>query len=147
MIKWAGWIITLGGIGHTLGALTFEGAAGHADAWFSGALRHEDFGEMSAAGSAYWFSLSSFGPTTIVLGVTILWLARRGVTPPTFIAWTLLALTAIDAIVLTFTPWILTVVASALLLVGARRARQRDELATMTPSGDVEPRPQSRQPA
>lgn len=134
MIKWAGWLITFGGVGHTLGALTFEGAAGHADAWFSGALRHEDLSDMSAAGSAYWLSLASFGPPTILLGLTVLWLNRRGTTPPSFIAWTLLALTAVDAVVLTFTPWVLSLVASVLLLAGARRAKERakerDELAT-----------------
>lgn len=45
---------------HTLGALTVEGAASHAGAWFSGQLWEEDFAQMSAAGSAYWLSLAGF---------------------------------------------------------------------------------------
>jgi hypothetical protein len=36
MITWAGWLIVGYGSAHTLGALTAEGAAGHAGAWFSG---------------------------------------------------------------------------------------------------------------
>ena len=38
MIKWAGRLIVLCGAAHTLGALTVEGAARHAGAWFSGEL-------------------------------------------------------------------------------------------------------------
>jgi hypothetical protein len=61
MIKWAGWLIVFYGTAHTLAALTLEGAAGHAGMWFSGELWGEDFSAMSAAGTAYWFSLASFG--------------------------------------------------------------------------------------
>jgi hypothetical protein len=38
MIKWAGRLIVLYGAAHTLGALTVEGAARHAGAWFGGEL-------------------------------------------------------------------------------------------------------------
>ena len=42
MIKWAGRLIVLYGAAHTLGALTVEGAARHAGAWFSGELWGDD---------------------------------------------------------------------------------------------------------
>lgn len=126
MIKWAGWIITLCGTAHTLGALTVEKAAHHAGTWFSGGLWHEDLADMSAAGSAYWLSLDSFGIPLVLIGLTVLWLDRRGITPPAFIAWTLGVWTVVDAVILPFTPWPLFVLACALLLTGIRRARRDD---------------------
>ncbi|WP_030677555.1 DUF6463 family protein [Streptomyces sp. NRRL B-1347] len=122
MIKWAGWIIALLGAAHTVLALTVEKAARHAGTWFSGGLWSEDLADMSPAGSAYWLSLESFGPPLVLVGLTVLWLDRRGITPPAFIAWTLAAWTAVDAVVLPFTPWPLFALACALLLIGARRA-------------------------
>ncbi|BCM72083.1 MULTISPECIES: DUF6463 family protein [Streptomyces] len=126
MIKWAGWIITLCGTAHTLGALTVEKAAHHAGTWFSGGLWHEDLADMSPAGSAYWLSLDSFGIPLVLIGLTVLWLDRRGITPPAFIAWTLGVWTVVDAVILPFTPWPLFVLACALLLTGIRRARRVD---------------------
>ncbi|MGA4844200.1 DUF6463 family protein [Streptomyces sp. G45] len=122
MIKWAGWIITLGGIAHSIGALTVEKAARHADTWFSGGLWNEDLADMSPAGSAYFLSLDSFGVPLILVGLTVLWLERRGITPPAFIGWTLGVWTLLDAVVLPFTPWPVFAVACALLVIGARRA-------------------------
>ncbi|MFF3349635.1 hypothetical protein [Streptomyces sp. NPDC002779] len=78
---------------------------------------------MSPAGSAYWLSLDSFGIPLILIGLTV---DRRGITPPAFIAWTLGSWTVVDAVVLPFTPWPLFMLACALLLIGARRARRAD---------------------
>lgn len=128
MIKAAGWIMALYATAHTVGALTIEGAAGHADEWFSGALWHEDFSNMTEAGSALWLSLSSFGPPLFVIGLTVLWMDRHGITPPPFIAWILGTLTLVDAVVSLRTPWPILLVANILLLVGIRRARRREEL-------------------
>ncbi|MGW2009625.1 DUF6463 family protein [Streptomyces nigrescens] len=124
MIKWAGWIITLCGTGHTVGALTLEKAGRYAGTWFSGGLWSEDFADMSPAGSAYWLSLASFGIPLILVGLTVLWLDRRGITPPAFIGWTLAGWTVVDAVVLPFTPWPIFVVACALLLIGIHRAHR-----------------------
>ncbi|GHI40465.1 DUF6463 family protein [Streptomyces violascens] len=124
MIKWAGWIITLFGTTHTLLALTLEQAGRHAGTWFSGGLWNEDLADMSPAGSAYWLSLESFGPPLVLVGLTVLWLNRRGIIPPAFIAWTLGSWTVVDAVILPFTPWPLIALACALLLIGARRARR-----------------------
>ncbi|MER7109820.1 DUF6463 family protein [Streptomyces sp. NPDC000229] len=124
MIKSAGWIITVCGAAHTVAALTAEKAARHAGTWFSGGLWSEDLADMSPAGSAYFLSLASFGVPLTLVGLTVLWLDRRGLTPPTFIAWTLGTWTVVDAVVLPFTPWPLFLLACALLLIGARRARR-----------------------
>ncbi|WP_438296115.1 DUF6463 family protein [Streptomyces sp. HUAS TT7] len=121
MIKWAGWIITLFGTAHTLLALTVEKAGRHAGTWFSGGLWSEDLADMSPAGSAYWLSLESFGPPLVLVGLMVLWLDRRGITPPAFIAWALGSWSVVDAVVLPFTPWPLIALACALLLIGARR--------------------------
>jgi hypothetical protein len=133
MIKWAGWIITLFGTAHTIAALTLEKAARHAGTWFSGGLWHENFDDMTPAGSAYWLSLDSFGIPLVLIGLTVLWLDRRGITPPVFIAWTLGVWTVVDAVIIPFTPWPLVLIASALLLTGAHRAR-RDTAPAPSPA-------------
>lgn len=122
MIKWAGGLIVFLGAAHTIGALTVEGAWHHADTWFSGALRREDLAAMSPANSALWLSLESFGIPLTLVGLTVLWLDRRGITPPPFLAWTLMIWTLVDALILTLTPWPILLLASILLLVGTRRA-------------------------
>ncbi|EME55158.1 DUF6463 family protein [Amycolatopsis decaplanina] len=122
MIKWAGWLITLFGAAHTLGALTVMKAAGHAGTWFSGTLWRDDLSAMSPANSAFWLSAASFGVPLVLVGLTVLWLDRRGITPPRFIAWALGIWTLLIATVLLFTPWPILLVATVLLLAGIRRA-------------------------
>lgn len=99
MIRWAGRLIVAYGSAHTLGALTVEGAGRHAGSWFNGGLWGEDLANMSPAGSAYWLSVMSFGPPLVLLGLTVLWLERRGITPPPFLAWALGVWTLVDSVV------------------------------------------------
>jgi hypothetical protein len=129
MIKWAGGLMVFYGAAHTVGALTVEGAARHAGAWFSGELWRDDLADMSSANSAFWLSLGSFGVPLMLLGLTVLWLDRRGITPPSFIAWTLGVLTVVDAVIMVFTPWPILLLAIILLMVGTRRAARQDNLA------------------
>ena len=121
MIKCAGWLIVFYGTAHTLGALTLEGAAHHAGDWFSGGLWGEDFSDMSPAGSAYWFSLASFGVPLVVIGLMVLWLNRRDIAPPRFVAVILGLWTMVDATVLLLTPWPILLIASGLLFFGGRQ--------------------------
>lgn len=123
LIIWAGRLITLFGLAHTIGALTVEGAARHAGAWLSGELRGEDLADMSAATSAYWLSVMSFGPPLVLLGLTILWLARRAITPPPFIAWALGVWVALDTVLAgpQAGQGLILAVAVGLLLAGTRR--------------------------
>ncbi|CAL9295866.1 DUF6463 family protein [Streptomyces sp. NPDC095602] len=130
MIRTAGWLIVLLGAAHTVLALTYEGAARYAGEWFSGALWGADFSDMSPANSALWLSLESFGPPLVVVGLTVLWLDRRGIVPPPFIGWTLGVWGLVDAVILITTPWPLFLLATVLLLVGGRRATARRASAT-----------------
>ena len=122
MIKWAGRLMVLYGAAHTLLALTVEGAAAHTGAWFSGELWKDDLSNMSPANSALWLSLDSFGVPLIVIGFIVLWLERRGIVPPRFIAWILGIWTLVDGVILLLTPWPVLLLANILLLVGSRRA-------------------------
>ncbi len=120
---WAGRLLVLYGAAHTAGALTVEGAARHAGAWFSGELRGADLADMSPAMAAYWLSVNSFGVPLVVVGLTVLWLDARGITPPSFIAWTLGTWTVVDAVVAPMPPqWLIPLAASGLLLAGPRLA-------------------------
>lgn len=96
--------MVLYGTAHTVGALTTEGAATHAGTWFSGGLWDDDLSDMSPANSALWLSVDSFGPPVVVIGLTVLWLDRRHITSPAFIAWGLGGLTALDGAILLKTP-------------------------------------------
>lgn len=115
--------------------MTAEGAAGHADAWFSGELWGEELSDMSPAMSAYWLSVNSFGPPVILIGLTVLWLTHRGITPPSFIAWSLGTWVVVDTLLSGpgVGQGLIILVASGLLLAGARRARrpqQAEDAAT-----------------
>jgi uncharacterized protein DUF6463 len=124
MIRWAGRLIVLVGAGHLLFASALY-ARPHLGAWFSGALWGEDLAAMSDAGVALWLTIDSFSVPLILVGLTILWLDRRGVTPPSFLGWTVGAWAVIEAVVFGPSPsWVLPV-AAVLLLVGGRRAERR----------------------
>lgn len=136
MTKWAGSLIVFYGAAHTLGALAFEDAASHAEAWLHGELGGESLSDMSPAMSAYWLSVNSFGPPLILVGLMVLWLNRRGITPPSFIGWSMLGWFVAgevsagpgidqDLIILT---------AAVLLLVAARRAQRDADPEARTPS-------------
>jgi hypothetical protein len=127
MVKWAGGLIVFFGIAHTLGALTVEGAARHAGAWFSRELWGQDLVTMSPAMSAYWLSVNSFGPPLILIGLTVLWLNRRGITPPSFIAWSLGIWAVVDLLLAGpgVGQGLIILVACGLLLAGARRPATR----------------------
>ncbi|WP_225729570.1 MULTISPECIES: DUF6463 family protein [unclassified Nocardia] len=122
MIKWAGGLIVLFGAAHTILALTFLRAARYAGTWFSGGLWSDDLTAMTPANSAYWLTLNSFGIPLVILGLAVLWLDRRGITPPPFIAWTLGIWTITVAVILTPSPWPILLIADILLLIAARRA-------------------------
>jgi hypothetical protein len=81
--------------------------------------------------SAYWLSVNSFGPSLILIGLTVLWMERRGITPPAFIGWSLGIWTVLDFLVSGpgLGQGLILLVASALLLAGARRATPRDNPA------------------
>ncbi|MEV6394608.1 DUF6463 family protein [Streptomyces sp. NPDC051907] len=135
MIKWAGRIIVFLGVGHTFLALLLT-SPHYADEWFSGKLWDPQEGvvEMSSATAAFWLTTGSFGVPLVVIGLTVLWLDRRGIVPPLFIAWTLGAWSVVAAAILEPAPWMLAWVAVGLLLGGARRAARHAEPAPAAPA-------------
>jgi hypothetical protein len=123
MIKWAGWIFTFLGTGHTvLGIALF--AAPHAAAWLGGGLwgPGEPLDEMSPTMGAFWLTVGSFGVPLLVMGLTILWIHRSGLVPPAFIGWVLGVWSLVAALIMEPAPWILGPIAAVLYLVGVRRA-------------------------
>jgi len=75
---------------------------------------------------AYWLSVNSFGPPLILLGLTVLWLGRRGIAPPPLIGWSLAAWCVLNVVVLG--PGVgqdlIALVAAGLLIAVAHRARR-----------------------
>lgn len=142
VIRWAGRLIVFFGTAHTLGALTALGAGRHAGAWFSQELWREDLSDMSPAMSAYWLSVNSFGPPLILVGLTVLWVNRRGITPPPFIAWAMAGWVVVGTVLAG--PGVgqdlILLAAAGLLLAASRRAKRRDNPAphvgsTRSPQG------------
>lgn len=129
MIKWAGGLIVLCGLGHTIGALV-ETAPRHAAGWFSWALwepHNNDPLAMSHTTAAFWYSVYSFGLPLLLIGVIVLWLDRRGITPPPFIAWSVAAWTVVGTVLSGLSPLLFLLIAAVLLLIGARRSTRPQE--------------------
>ncbi|MCP2317949.1 hypothetical protein APR12_003302 [Nocardia amikacinitolerans] len=125
MIKWAGWLIVLfPGIGHTAGALV-EAAPDHAEAWSDGEGWKADATAMNYAEAALWYTVFSFGVPFLVIGLLVLWLVRRGITPPAFVAWIVAGWTLVTVAVGGPSPLVVLLVAAGLSLVGSRRAARR----------------------
>ncbi|MBC6449561.1 DUF6463 family protein [Actinokineospora xionganensis] len=122
----AGGLIVLCGLGHSIGALV-QTAPHYAGSWFGWALWKEQNNDplaMSHTTAAFWYSVYSFGLPLLLIGVIVLWLDRRGITPPPFIAWSVAAWTVIGTVLSGFSPLLFLLVAAALLLVGGRRSTQ-----------------------
>ncbi|RMI32672.1 DUF6463 family protein [Nocardia stercoris] len=129
MIRWAGWLITLCGVGHTMGALT-QTIPHYGQDWLTWALwekQNSDLVAMSHTTAAFWYTAFSFGPPLIVIGLAVLWMTRHGITPPSFIAWSVASWTLITAVLSGPSPLLLLLLAAVLLLIGARRAARDDD--------------------
>ena len=123
IVRWAGYLIVLIGVGHLVSALALT-APEHLGTWFTRGIWGEDLAAMSPAHGAYWLTFGSFGPLQVVLGLTVLWLDRRGLVPPTFIAWTLAANAVLCGVIFGPAPWPVDLVSAGLLLTAAHRAKQ-----------------------
>lgn len=122
MTKWAGWLITLAGLGHTIGSLV-ETAPDHIGSWFDGSLWSErDYSAQSDAAAGFWYSIFSFGPPLLLLGVLLLWLDRRGLTPPPFVSWAIAVWVIVTFVASGPSPLPFLLVAVVLQLITARRA-------------------------
>lgn len=126
MIKIAGVLITLCGVGHTLGALV-QTVPRYGAAWFGFALWESvntDLIEMTHVTAGFWFTMYSFGPLLLLLGATVLWLGFRHISPPPFVAWSLAGWVVITEVLSGPSPLLLLLPAAALLLVAAFRHKR-----------------------
>ena len=122
MVRWAGYLTVAIGAGHLVLATALT-APEHADAWFSREIWGEDLTSMSPAHGAYWLTFGSFGIPQVVIGRQVLWLERRVLVPPTFIAWGLAATGVLCGVIFGPAPWPIDLVAAGLLLAAARQAK------------------------
>ncbi|MFD3704135.1 DUF6463 family protein [Nocardia sp. NPDC058658] len=120
MTLWAGVIITLGGIGHTVGSLV-ETAPTHLGSWFDGHLWDQyDYAEWSDSAAGFWYSALSFGPPLLLVGVLVLWMARNGITPPAFLAVALVGWVVITFVASGPSPLPILLIPAGLLLAARR---------------------------
>ncbi|MFE3447107.1 DUF6463 family protein [Nocardia sp. NPDC059180] len=122
MISWAGRILAFLGAVHLTAATLFSYR--HFAEWFSFGLwtLGADITELSPSIGGFWFGPGSFGAPLLLLGLVVIWMDRRAITPPAFLAWSLLAWTAVCALIFEPAPWVLATAAVVMLLVGIRRA-------------------------
>ena len=134
-VAWAGRILVVFGIGHLAGSLALT-SRDHAHRWFSAQLWRPEEGilDMSPAMAAFWLTTGSLGAPLIVLGVLVLWLGRRGMTPPPSVAWMLVAWSLVAAVILEPAPWLFITLAGGLLLAAARPSPRQ---AVRTPPSKV----------
>lgn len=138
MVRWAGRILVVLGAGHMLLGLILT-VPKHAGAWMSLQLWSPDEGvlDMSPAMAAFWLTMGSLGVPLVVIGMLVLWLDRRGVVPPAFIAWTLGGWSIVMGWFVEPAPWVLIWVAVGLLVVGGRRAAPGVALTALPRGGGV----------
>jgi hypothetical protein len=128
MITWAGGLIALCGLGHTVGALVPTVPRFGAE-WIGLVLwqpQHNDALALTSTAAAFWYTWYSFGPLLLLAGLIVLWLGIRGVTPPRFVAWALAGWTVVGTVLSGLSPLILLLPAAVLLLIGAHRAARRE---------------------
>ncbi|NEW37743.1 hypothetical protein GV794_10740 [Nocardia cyriacigeorgica] len=130
MINWAGRILAFLGAVHLTAATVFSYR--HFAEWLSFGLwsLDADITELPAPIGGFWFGPGSFGAPLLLLGVMVIWMDRRAITPPAFLALALLAWTAVCALIFEPAPWVAATAAAVMLLVGIRRAGSPASTAT-----------------
>ncbi|MBC7303533.1 MAG: hypothetical protein H5T78_21615 [Nocardia sp.] len=119
MIKWAGRIIAVIGIGHlTLGMLASRSSF---DNWLSLELWGH-WWEDTGPANAFWANPAGFGWPLFVVGLLIVWMDRNGIVPPLFLGWAVLGWGIFCAVVVEPTPGPIVVIAAVMLLRGIRSA-------------------------
>lgn len=122
MITWAGRVLAFLGVAHVLAATALGHR--HFGQWFSFGLwaPDADITELPASIGAFWMGPGSFGVPLPLLGCLVVWMDRRAITPPEFLAWSLAIWTAFCALIFEPAPWVVATVAAVMLVIGIRRA-------------------------
>jgi len=129
MIKWAGRLLALIGAGHlTLGLLL---SLDYVEDWLSLRLWNNWLDDTPAV-NAFWGNLAGFGLPLLIVGLLVTWMDRRGIVPPPFLAWTVLAWSSVFAVIAEPTPAPVMMVAAIMLLRGIHRAATPAEPAPNT---------------
>ncbi|WP_280382516.1 DUF6463 family protein [Nocardia wallacei] len=128
MIRWGGYLLTFLGAGHTVAGLILT-APREGDAWFNGQLWQLDEGvtPMSQPMATFWLTTGSFGIPLVMIGLLVVWLDRRDIVPPLFLAWMLGIWSLVCGVIMEPAPWPLAWIAVGLLVAGAHRAAAADQ--------------------
>lgn len=119
MIKGAGVVLAIIGGGHlTIGLLL---SASSFDEWLSFELWGHWWEDTPAANS-FWANPAGFGWPLLLVGSLIVWMDRRGIVPPEFLAWAVLGWGVVCAVIVEPTPGPVVVIAAIVLLRGIRVA-------------------------
>ncbi|MFC9967091.1 hypothetical protein ACFVH4_22925 [Nocardia ignorata] len=78
--------------------------------------------EDTPAANSFWANPAGFGWPLLLVGSLIVWMDRRGIVPPEFLAWAVLGWGVVCAVVVEPTPAPVVVIAAILLLRGIRVA-------------------------
>ncbi|MEV6214295.1 DUF6463 family protein [Nocardia sp. NPDC051833] len=131
MIDWAGIVLAIIGGGHlTIGLLLSSSSF---DEWLSLELWGHWWEDTPAANS-FWANPAGFGWPLLLVGLLIVWMDRRGIVPPAFLAWAVLGWGAVCAVIVEPTPGPVVVIAALLLLRGIRVAGAHAESGSPVPA-------------
>ncbi|MCP2339775.1 DUF6463 family protein [Actinomadura rupiterrae] len=122
MIWWAGRGLALIGGGHLAIGLLLSRS--YFDDWF--ALRlWGHWTEDTHQASYFWANPAGFGWPLLLIGLTVVWMDRRGITPPLFLAWMVLGWAVVCAVIAEPTPGPVLVAFAVMLLRGVQKASGR----------------------
>ncbi|MGW6422818.1 DUF6463 family protein [Nocardia sp. NPDC055053] len=119
MIKWAGMVLAIIGGGHLAIGLLLSSSS--FDEWLSFELWGHWWEDTPAANS-FWANPAGFGWPLLLVGSLIVWMDRRGIVPPEFLAWAVLGWGVVCAVIVEPTPGPVVVIAAVVLLRGIRVA-------------------------
>lgn len=77
---------------------------------------------LAANLNAYWATAGGFAVPLLLIGCLLLWLNARGVTPPAFIGWGLLAWSLLNAAIIEVSGFPAVVLMAIGVIIGTRKA-------------------------
>lgn len=135
-MKWIGRLFVFVGVMHLL-----TGALGFREEW-TGMLRRGLLDTVYAEpgyDTAFWFT--ALAVPFVLIGLWIVWSARRGYDVPPSLGWGLAGLAAVAVVGMPASPgwWIVLALAAALIAVRLRTRRAVSDVAPVAPLEDLRP--------